>query len=60
MLQSTNDATTFYEAKVKELEANLKDLESIVQGKSNNLRIVEDGKPLRLCEGDTAYCIFYV
>jgi prefoldin alpha subunit len=34
----------FYNAKVDELGANLKDLESIVQGKSNNLRVVEDGK----------------
>lgn len=41
--QSTKDATKFYEAKVEELGANLKDLEAIVQGKSNNLRIVEDG-----------------
>ncbi len=29
---------------MEELGANLKDLESIVQGKSNNLRVVEDGK----------------
>lgn len=34
----------FYNAKVDELGANLKDLESIVQGKSNNLKVVEDGK----------------
>ncbi|KAE9377172.1 Prefoldin alpha subunit [Stipitochalara longipes BDJ] len=40
--KSTKDATKFYEAKVEELGANLKDLESIVQGKSNNLRVVED------------------
>jgi prefoldin alpha subunit len=32
----------FYEAKVEDLGANLKDLESIVQGNSNNLRAVED------------------
>jgi prefoldin alpha subunit len=42
--QSTKDATKFYEAKVEELGASLKDLEAIVQGKSNNLRVVEDGK----------------
>ena len=41
--KTTKDATKFYEAKVEELGANLKDLESIVQGKSNNLRVVEDG-----------------
>ena len=42
--QSTKDASKFYEAKVEELGASLKDLEAIVQGKSNNLRVVEDGK----------------
>jgi hypothetical protein len=42
--QSTKDATKFYEAKVVELDSNCKDLEAIVQGKSNNLRVVEDGK----------------
>lgn len=42
--QSTKDATKFYEAKVEELGTNLKDLEKIVQGKSNNLQVVEDGK----------------
>jgi len=40
--KSTKDAAKFYEAKVEELGINLKDLESIVQGKSNNLRVVED------------------
>jgi prefoldin alpha subunit len=44
--QSTGDATKFYENKVEELGSNLKDLETIVQGKSNNLRVVEDGTPL--------------
>lgn len=33
----------FYNGKIEELASNLKDLESIVQGKSNNLRVVEDG-----------------
>jgi prefoldin alpha subunit len=28
---------------MEELGTNLKDLEAIVQGKSNNLRVVEDG-----------------
>ncbi|ELR08024.1 subunit of tubulin prefoldin [Pseudogymnoascus destructans] len=40
--KSTKDAAKFYTAKVDELQTNLKDLESIVQGKSNNLRVVED------------------
>ncbi|RQM06111.1 hypothetical protein DH86_00003359 [Scytalidium sp. 3C] len=48
MLRSTKDATKFYEAKVEELGTNLKDLEAIIQGKSNNLRAVEDGT-LNLC-----------
>lgn len=37
---------TFYNEKVDELGANLKNLESIMQGKSNSLRVVEDGKSL--------------
>lgn len=41
--QSTKDATKFYEAKVEELAGNLKGLEAIVQGKSKNLSVVEDG-----------------
>ncbi|PQE24580.1 prefoldin subunit protein [Rutstroemia sp. NJR-2017a WRK4] len=40
--KSTKDATKFYEAKVDELGNNLKDLETIVQNKSNSLRMVED------------------
>lgn len=49
-LQSTKDAAKFYTAKVDELQTNLKDLESIAQGKSNNLRVVEDGKQSRNIE----------
>lgn len=48
LLQSTEDATKFYNKKVDELGTNLKDLESIVQGKSNNLRVVEEGQSIRL------------
>ncbi|KAF2088757.1 Prefoldin alpha subunit [Saccharata proteae CBS 121410] len=36
------DAQDFYSRKIKDLEANLKDLETIVTGKSNNLRVIED------------------
>jgi prefoldin alpha subunit len=43
-LQSTKDATKFYDAKVEDLGNNLKDLEAIIGQKSNNLRVVEDGK----------------
>ena len=37
----------FYNGKIEELSSNLKDLEGIVQGKSNNLRVVEDGMAAR-------------
>jgi len=40
--KTSEEATKFYDRKVEELGANLKDLERIVQGKSSNLRIVED------------------
>ncbi|KAI9782537.1 MAG: subunit of tubulin prefoldin [Candelina submexicana] len=40
--KSTSDASMFYQEKVEELEGNLKNLETIVQQKSNNLRVVED------------------
>jgi hypothetical protein len=42
--QTTAKATEFYNQKVKDLEANISDLEKIVQGKSTNLKIIEDGK----------------
>lgn len=41
---------------MEELGANLKDLEAIVQGKSNNLRVVEDGKSH--FKGDRSFLIF--
>lgn len=44
-------AITFYTDKTKELGSNLKDLESILQGKSNNLRVVEDGSSTALLSG---------
>lgn len=43
-VQDTKSATEFYDAKVKELGANIQNLEGIVQGKTNNLRVVEEGK----------------
>ena len=42
-IQTTAKAIEFYNKKVKELEANITDLEKIVQGKSTNLKIIEDG-----------------
>lgn len=41
--QSTTDASVFYKEKFEELGINLKSLEGIVQQKSNNVRMVEDG-----------------
>jgi pheromone shutdown protein TraB len=41
--QTTAKAIEFYNKKAKELEANITDLEKIVQGKSTNLKIIEDG-----------------
>ncbi|MCJ1373144.1 subunit of tubulin prefoldin [Loxospora ochrophaea] len=40
--KEVKDAEEFYNIKVRDLGGNLKDLEGIVQGKSNNLRVVED------------------
>ena len=40
--KSTSDAETFYNAKIEELGKNIKDLENIVNGKGNNLRMVEE------------------
>ncbi|KAI9864925.1 MAG: subunit of tubulin prefoldin [Trichoglossum hirsutum] len=40
--KNTKDAIQFYNGKIEELGTNLKDLESIIQGKSSNLRVVED------------------
>ncbi|KAK3393998.1 putative prefoldin subunit 5 [Podospora didyma] len=39
--KNTKSAAEFYEGKVRELEANIKELEAIVQNKSNSLRVVE-------------------
>lgn len=43
-LQTAAKAIDFYNGKVKELEINLQDLEKIVQSKTVNLRVVEDGE----------------
>lgn len=42
--KSTEDATRFYKDKVAELAKNTKDLEAIVNGKAQNLRLVEEGE----------------
>jgi len=40
--KSTPDATKFYTAKIDDIGNNLKDLDTIIQNKSNNLRMIED------------------
>ncbi|MCJ1357395.1 MAG: subunit of tubulin prefoldin [Icmadophila ericetorum] len=40
--KSVNDARDFYNARIDGLSVNLKDLDGVLQGKSNNLRVVED------------------
>ncbi|KAF2722803.1 Prefoldin alpha subunit, partial [Polychaeton citri CBS 116435] len=40
--KSTADAEKFYDDKIEELGKNIKDLENIVNGKANSLRVVEE------------------
>ncbi|KAK4543690.1 hypothetical protein LTR36_005335 [Oleoguttula mirabilis] len=40
--KTTDDAQKFYNGKIEELGKNIKDLENIVNGKANNLRVVEE------------------
>lgn len=40
--KSTKDANDFYERKVKDLGESLKDLEQVINGKANNVRVVEE------------------
>ncbi|KAL1586865.1 hypothetical protein WHR41_03997 [Cladosporium halotolerans] len=40
--KTTDDALTFYAAKIEELGKNIKDLENVVNGKANNLRMIEE------------------
>lgn len=40
--KSIADAQEFYAKKIEELGKNIKDLEGIVNGKANNLRVVEE------------------
>ena len=45
--KSTADAIKFYNGKVDDLSKNLGDLEKVVQGKNENLRIVEEGQSIQ-------------
>lgn len=40
--KTTDQAKTFYEGKAEELAKNVKDLETIVNNKGQNLRVVEE------------------
>jgi prefoldin alpha subunit len=42
--QTPQKAIAFYDDKVKGLDANLHELEKIVQGKNSQLRVVEEGR----------------
>lgn len=40
--KTTDDAITFYNGKIEELAGNIKELENVVNGKANNLRMIEE------------------
>ena len=46
-MQTTKDAIRFYHGKVDDLGKNLVELEKVIGSKSDNVRVVEDGKCLR-------------
>lgn len=50
--KTTDDAIGFYEGKVKELTTNTKNLEGILEGKSNSLRVVEEVLRQKLMAGE--------
>lgn len=44
MEKSTADAVKFYSNKIDDLSQNLGDIEKVVAGKNENLKVVEDGE----------------
>ncbi|OXV08261.1 hypothetical protein Egran_03977 [Elaphomyces granulatus] len=52
--KTASKAIDFYNRKAKELETNLQDLEKIVQGKSSNLRVIEDVLRQKVLSGEAA------
>ncbi|KAK2781007.1 subunit of tubulin prefoldin [Emmonsiellopsis sp. PD_33] len=50
--KTTTKAIAFYNAKVDELNANLRELEKVVQAKSTNLRVVEDVLHQKILSGE--------
>ena len=45
-VQTFEDARTFYVIRSQELDQNLREIEKIIQMKSNNLKVVENGRSL--------------
>ncbi|QIX01741.1 hypothetical protein AMS68_007258 [Peltaster fructicola] len=52
--KTADDAKKFYTSKAEELGKNVKDLENIVNGKANNLRIVEEVLRQKMIAGQQA------
>ncbi|KAL9623111.1 MAG: hypothetical protein Q9160_002625 [Pyrenula sp. 1 TL-2023] len=52
--KTTEDATKFYNGKVSELGKNLEELEKVVTGKSESLRVIEDALRQKVIEGNAA------
>ncbi|PGH00153.1 prefoldin, alpha subunit [Blastomyces parvus] len=52
--KTTSKAIAFYNAKVEEIGVNLRELEKVVQGKSQNLRVIEDVLRQKLLSEATA------
>lgn len=52
MEKSVKEAEVFYEGKVKELAGNIKEVEGLVNGKGDNLRMVEEVLRARILEGE--------
>lgn len=50
--KSVKEAEVFYEGKVKELAGNIKEVEGLVNGKGDNLRMVEEVLRARILEGE--------
>lgn len=50
--KTVKEAEVFYEGKVKELGVNIKEVEGLVNGKGDNLRMVEEVLRSRILEGD--------
>lgn len=52
--KTTEDATGFYNRKVKDLGDSLKDLEQVINGKANNVRMVEEVIRLKVLSAQEA------